>query len=90
MSALQHEEILLSAKQIAPMLGYDEASYKAVYAVLERAGIEPWRDPRNPNSRRVRWWSSDIAAYMRQGGGGAAPRREQPESRPTRFRKRSA
>lgn len=85
-----NEDHLLSAKQIAPLLGIPDDQYKSVYRQLERAGIEPWRDPYNPNSRRVRWWASDIAAYKRQGGGGHAPRKAMPESTPTRFRKQSA
>jgi hypothetical protein len=64
------QDRLLSAKQIAPLLGYEPEQYKAVFAKLERAGLQPWRDPDNPKSRTVRWWESDITGYMRRGGGG--------------------
>jgi hypothetical protein len=83
------DDVLLSAKQIAPMLGYEDTQYKAVYARLERAGLQPWRDPDNPSSRIKRWWRSDIAGYMRRGSA-PAPRSAQPEAKPTRFRKPAA
>ncbi|MCW2922141.1 MAG: hypothetical protein JWL76_2015 [Thermoleophilia bacterium] len=79
-------DTLLSAKQIAPMLGYEPASYKAVYAYLERQGIEP----HYLSERRKRYWRSDIVALLRQGGASRAPRTAQPESEPTRFRKRAS
>lgn len=85
----QMTDRLMTAKQIAGLMGYEPEQYKSVYARLERAGIEPWRDPDNSSSRTVRWWESDILGYLRRGGGGAVAREKQPESKPSRFRKAS-
>lgn len=78
------DDILLNARQIARLLGYDiehnPTAYKAVYARLERAGIQPWRDPSNPKGRTVRYWQSDIHRFMREGAAPAQHRAEQPAS----------
>jgi hypothetical protein len=86
------EDVLLNAKQVAVMLGYQPESYKAVYAYLERQGIVP----HYLSERRKRYWKSDIVGLLRRTGstGAAAPssrsRVAQPESAPTRFRKKAS
>lgn len=84
------DDTLLSARQIAPMLGYDESGYRAVHQLLDRAGLEPVY----LSARRKRWWRSDVVGLLRRRAGAADPdrreRREQPASAPSRFRKKAS
>lgn len=83
------DDVLLSAKQIAPMLGYEPEQHRAVNAYLTRQGLEP----HYLSERRKRYWRSDVVALMRRTAGVVSdrqPRRAIPESEPTRFRKKAS